>query len=540
MSRRARRRRERRSNGSWGKALAIVAATLAIVVLAAVGAGVAWVLSVRADAPTISELKPVERGLVSEIVAADQSRIGYIESDAIRDPVRPKRVPEALREATIAIEDENFYEHNGVDWGAVIRAAWENAEAGFEVRQGASTITQQLVKNLYIPEPEQTLERKIVEASLAEELEERRSKSWILNQYLNTASYGTNDGRTAVGVEAASHVYFSRHVAQLDSAQSALLAGLPQAPSEYNPLLNPKEAKRRRNQVLRRMYALDFLSQTDYERVAAGGMELKRGYRYQRVREPYFFDYVEEELIKRYGVNTVRQGGLRVYTTIDPRLQQLGERAVEDGAARLGGPAAALVATDVETGAILAMASSADYETDQYNLAANGHRQPGSSFKPFVLATALSQGIDPDTTSYDGSSPITLQPDPYTSWTVNNAEPGQGVMTVTEATTNSVNAVYAQLDLDVGPENVAETAKSMGITSPLDGYPAEGIGGLRVGVSPLEMSNAYATLANGGTHHPATAISRVEFPGGPDAEGKIDDLTDREGERVLDEGVAAK
>lgn len=156
MSRRSRRRRERRSSGSWGKTLAVAGVVFAVVVVAAIGAGVAWVLSVRADAPSISELKPVGRGSVSEILAADQSRIGYIESDAIRDPVRPERMPEALRQATIAIEDENFYDHDGVDWGAVVRAAWENAEAGFEVRQGGSTITQQLVKNLFIPDPEQT------------------------------------------------------------------------------------------------------------------------------------------------------------------------------------------------------------------------------------------------------------------------------------------------------------------------------------------------------------------------------------------------
>ena len=512
---------------------------MATVVLAAGGAGLVWVLNVRADAPSLSELKPIERGSVSEVVAADGSRLGYIESDAIRDPVAARRVPEALRQATIAIEDENFYEHSGVDWGAVARAAWENAEAGFEVRQGGSTITQQLVKNLYIPDPEETLRRKIIEATLAEELEKQHTKEWILNQYLNTASYGTNDGRTAVGVEAAAHVYFSEHVANLDRAQAALLAGLPQAPSEYNPLQNPKDAQQRRNEVLGRMYELGKINRTAYLRAQASGLGLRPGYRYQRVREPYFFDYVEQELIDRYGVNTVRQGGLTVYTTINRDLQDVAEQAVDDGAARLGGPAAAPVATDVGSGDVLAMASSSNYATDQYNLAANGHRQPGSSFKPFVLATALKQGIDPDRTFYDGSSPVTLRPDPYTTWTVNNAEPGQGVMSITDATTNSVNAVYAQLDLDVGADAVAETARAMGITSPLDGFPAEGIGGLRVGVSPLEMSNAYATLANGGVHHQATAISRVVFPDAS-GRGQVDNFEDPGGERVLDEGVAAK
>jgi penicillin-binding protein 1A len=171
-----------------------------------------------------------------------------------------------------------------------------------------------------------------------------------------------------------------------------------------------------------------------------------------------------------------------------------------------------LVATDVSNGDILAMASSSRYSSEQYNLAAEGHRQPGSAFKPFVLATALKEGIDPDTTYYDGTSPVTLHPTPDSTWTVNNAEPGEGTMSVTQATTDSVNAVYAQLDLDVGPDNVAATARSLGITSPLDGFPAEGIGGLRVGVSPLEMANAYGSFADGGVRHTATAIDRVDFP----------------------------
>jgi penicillin-binding protein 1A len=170
---------------------------------------------------------------------------------------------------------------------------------------------------------------------------------------------------------------------------------------------------------------------------------------------------------------------------------------------------------------VLAMASSTHYASDQFNIAAEGHRQPGSAFKPFVLATALKQGVNPYKTFYDGSSPVTLYPYGHEGepWTVNNAEPGEGRMSVAQATTDSVNSVYAQLDLDVGPENVAATAQSLGITSPLDGFPSEGIGGLRVGVSPLEMSDAYATFADGGVHHPSSAIDEVDFPGHVDRLG---------------------
>ena len=233
-------------------------------------------------------------------------------------------------------------------------------------------------------------------------------------------------------------------------------------------------------------------------------------------------------------MNTVRQGGLKVYTTINPHLQSLAHQAVDAGAARLGGPSPALVSIDPSNGHIEAMASSGSYDTRQFNLAAQGHRQPGSSFKPFVLTTALKQGIDPDTTYYNGTSPVSISLDQYSPpWVVNNAEPGGGTMNLVEATTESVNAVYAQLDVDVGPENVADTAHDLGITSPLDGIPAEGIGGLRIGVSPLEMADAYATFADGGVHHDATAIAKVVFPS-----GKTDVPEAPEGNRVISDGIA--
>jgi penicillin-binding protein 1A len=230
----------------------------------------------------------------------------------------------------------------------------------------------------------------------------------------------------------------------------------------------------------------------------------------------------------------VRQGGLRVHTTIDPQLQQAATQAAQDGAGRLGGPAAALVSIDPSSGNIVAMASSANYSSAQYNLAAQGQRQPGSAFKPFALVEALKQGMDPEATYYDGASPTTLSLDQQSSWTVRNAEGGGGgTMSLASGTVSSVNVVYAKLALDVGPDNVAETARSLGITSPLDGFPAETIGGLRIGVSPLEMANAYATLASAGIRHDATAIERVEFP-----DGEEDASEQGEGRRVLADGIA--
>jgi penicillin-binding protein 1A len=517
------------------------------VALAAVGIALGslglWVANILAETPSIDELKPIERGQTSKVYASDGSFLGTIQAEIVREPVDFDKIPWYLKTATIAIEDENFKEHDGVDWSAVMRAAVENAEAGFEAKQGGSTITQQLVKNLYIQDPEETLERKIREAKLAMELEEEHSKAWILNEYLNTASYGTNDGRTSVGVKAAAEVYFDKDVSDLDLDEAALLAGLPQAPSQYNPILNPHAAKKRRNTVLRKMYEQGYIkSDAELEKAQNDGLGLDPGAKYSTIHEPYFFDYVTSELIERYGVQQVREGGLRVYTTIEPHLQALAQSAVQNCTyCSPGGISSALASVDAETGHILAVASYGSYQESQNNLAANAHRQPGSAFKPFVLATALKQGIDPQSTYYDGSSPVTIPLCEYCDpWVVNNAEGGGGgTMSIAAATTGSVNAVYAQLGMDVGPENFVKTAHSLGITSPLDGVPAEAIGGLRVGVSPLEMADAYATFANGGVHHDVSAISRVEFPSDDEGEpGKVDDFAEPEGERVLTDGIA--
>jgi penicillin-binding protein 1A len=540
MSARARRRRLERSRGSVGKKILLGFS----VVFAAVGIALAsvglWVENILADTPAIDELKPINRGETSKIYASDGSFLGTIQASIVREPVDFDKIPLSLKQATVSIEDENFYHHSGVDWGAVVRAAVENAEAGFEARQGGSTITQQLVKNLYIHDPQETLERKIREAKLAMELEDEHSKNWILNQYLNTASYGTNDGRTAVGVKAAAEVYFNKDVSDLDIKESALLAGLPQAPSEYNPFLNPHASKVRRNEVLEKMNEQGYLGDAKYKKLSQEGLGLDAGHKYETIHEPYFFDYVEQELIERYGVQQVREGGLKVYTTINPTLQADAQQAVADCAV-CSGPSAALASVDVATGHILAMAASGTYDQSQVNLAANAHRQPGSSFKPFVLATALKEGIDPNSTYYDSSSPKTLSICQYCEpWTVNNAEGGGGgTLSIADATTHSVNVVYAQLGLDVGPENFDKTAHSLGITSPLDGNPSEAIGGLRVGVSPLEMADAYASFADGGLHHDVSAISKVEFPADDNGDpGKVDNFEQPEGKRVLTDGVA--
>jgi penicillin-binding protein 1A len=534
MTHRAR-RRHRRSRGSIRRKLLVGFGALLGVIVVALAAGAAWVYSIAKDV-NIDHLKPIRQGSNSVVFAADGSRLGYIQSDTIRHPVKGSEIPRTLKEATVAIEDQNFYEHGGIDPEAILRAAVEDIQAGATV-QGGSTITQQLVRNLYIANPQEDIKRKIREAVMADQFESKHSKNWILTKYLNTASYGTTDGRTSIGVQAAAETYFDESVSELTLPEAAVIAGLPQAPSEYNPLLNPKAALQRRNEVLQAMQQQGYINRKDYERALQSGLGLNRGYKYEEIKQPYFFDFVQQQLIDRYGVNTVRNGGLKVYTTINPQLQAYAQAAVDSCSicASDYSLAAALASVDATNGHILAMASTQDYSaSSQFNLAANAHRQPGSSFKPYVLATALSQGMDPDSTYYSGSSPMDLSTTEWGPWEVHNAGDGEGgTMDVRDATVNSVNVIYAQLDLDAGPDNVKAMAEKLGITSPLDGIPAEGIGGLRIGVTPLEQADAYATFADGGVHHPATAIAKVVFPS-----GKTDVPDEDEATRVISDGIA--
>jgi penicillin-binding protein 1A len=542
MATRVRRRRRKPHHPIWHK-VAIPLGVLAALVLVAGGIAAAWAINVYNSAPSLDTLKPVQKGRSSAIYAADGSLIGFIRSENVRQPLPEKSQPLVLREATIAIEDKNFYNHGALDYEGIARAAWKDLEAGGKPVQGASTITQQLVRNLYIHNPENTIRRKLIEAHLAVELEEAHGKDWILTQYLNSAPYGTVEGQTAVGAEAAAQTYFSKPAKDLNLTEGALLAGLPQAPSEYNPFLDPDAALKRRNEVLKVMHEQDYIDGEEYREAKTRGLGLNPGDKYQVIKDPFLFDLVQNELIDKYGINTVRKGGLKAYTTIDPDLQEKAEYAVENYCYVCypeGGPVAGLASVDPDTGAIVALASTEGYaDENQFNYAWQARRQPGSSFKTFVLTTAVKQGIDPGSTYYDGTSPKTLEIPGGGTWTVNNSEgEGGGTYDLESATWHSVNVVFAQLDLDVGPENVTETAQEMGIESPLQSVPAEGIGGLGIGVTPLEMADAYATLANGGIHHDPTAVSKVEFPGEDGKPGKVDDFEKDPGERVLTEGQA--
>ncbi len=506
--------------------------TLGVAVLVVGLSVVGYVVAVAASAPDLDELKARDGGQTSVVYAADGTRLGFVQSEIIRTPLESKEIPRVMREATVATEDERFFDHEGVDYGAIVRAGVKNIASGSTV-EGGSTITQQLVRNIYLEDRDQTYARKIREAKLAQELEDERSKEWILREYLNSVPYGTINGRTALGAEAASRVFFSKPAQSLELHEAALLAGLPQAPSEYNPLQQENAALARRNDVLRRMRENRYITKIEAVKASRRGLGLNPSNRYTERLEPYFFDYVQQVLVDKYGIKAVQAGGLEIHTTIDPELQEQGRAAIAATLPYSTDPSSAVVAIDPSNGDIKAMASSGGYDERSFNLAAQGHRQPGSAFKTMVLTAAIRDGIDPDSTYYE-SKPLALELPEYGYWEVSTyGETYGGTMTLKQATLDSDNTVYAQLILDVGPERVAETARLLGIESPLDGLPAEGLGGLRVGVSPLEMARAYATLASGGIRHDVQGIERVEFPN-----DEVDRFGQSEGERVLTDGEA--
>jgi penicillin-binding protein 1A len=522
MSRSQRHRRSRRHHGGgWSKAL--LAGT--VVGIACILGGlslVLYVVHVAATAPPLASLKAKEPGENSIVYAADGQRLGVIQADELRRHVKGDDVPEVFRNATVAIEDERFYKHKGVDYEGVVRAAVKNFTSKKTV-QGGSTITMQLVRNLYTGERAREglagYRRKIREAKLAEELENEHTKSWILDKYLDSVPYGTVGGQTAIGAWAAARVYFNKPVQKLKLHEAALLAGLPQAPSAYSPIYHPEKAEARRNEVLRKMAELRMIT-TDQARAAiARPLGIKPSAYYSRRRESYVFDYVKDELIAEYGAATVRGGGMKVYTSIDLKLQQEARQSIADNLSGIG-PSSAIVTIDPKNGYIKAMASSADYGHSKFNLAAQGHRQPGSTFKVMALMTALRKGVDPDRTSYV-SKPLKFNDPKWGPIDVQTYDHSYGgSMSLTRATLKSDNTVYEQLALDVGPDEVKKTAVMMGIRTHLDGYPAEALGGLTLGVSPLEMASAYGTIANGGYRVRPTAITKIEFPDGHVEKGK--------------------
>ena len=520
MSARLERQRRRRRRGGAGRVTLLTFAVLIAGIVIAALSAVGYVVGIANSAPDLSTLKPLDPGRNSIVYAADGQQLGIIQNDVQRRPITSAEIPKNIREATIAIEDQRFYEHKGIDPESIVRAAFKNLNSGKTV-QGGSTLTMQLIRTLYVPGSgkDRSFKRKIREAKLAEELENvhrgRKGKDWILTKYLNSVGYGTNEGQTAVGIQAAARIYFSKRAADLNLGEAALLAGLPQAPSDYNPLKNPEQAISRRNQVLGKMADEGFISESEAQEAAASPLKVKPSNYFKQKRESYFFDYVTDELIKQYGVKTVRSGGLRVTTTIDLELQKKARAAIARDLSFSGAPSSAIVSVDPKNGYIRAMASSAKYAQSKFNLAANAKRQPGSAFKVMALVAAVDQGVDPKTTYIQSGKLVTTDPT-YGPINVNcyGGSCRGGALSLVQGTLSSDNTVYTRLALDIGPKAVVDAARGLGIKSRLQGYPAETLGGLARCCTPLEMANSYATIVSGGMRNKPKAIIKVRFPDG--------------------------
>ncbi len=502
--------------------------TLLVVATLGVGAGALFALSRNLPSLETSARNPLARNTV--IYDRHNKKIAELHGAENRTLVSSARIPEVLKQATVAIEDERFYAHHGVDFQGVVRAFVENIRAGGIV-QGGSTITSQYVKNAYVGD-EQTYTRKIREAVLAWQLEDRWSKDKILTAYLNTIFYGAN----AYGAEAAARTFFHKHVSDLNLTQAALLAALPKAPSAFNPANDSTEAKKRRDLVLQAMADQGYITQAKAD---AAKRKKVRVYKHPPASSnplaDYFTDYVTRVLTKHYGSRQVFEGGLRVHTSLDLAWQSKAIEIIKETTGPLNfgfKPSAALVAIDPRNGYIRTMVGGLDYKQQKFNLAWQAKRQAGSSMKPFTLTAAILRGMNPYTTYYPSKSPCVIPMGSYAPpWVVNGDGPG-GMESVAAATTISDNVVYAQLSVDVGPQSTVDTAHKMGISSSLAAVPSVTLG--TSGVTPLEMANAYATLAGSGVRHKPEAIVKVVLPS-----GRVDWKPSTKGQRAIPPGAAS-
>ena len=482
---------------------------------------------------SLDSLQQDPPGVNSRIYAADGSLLTILPSTENRTPVASDQISPWLKQATVAIEDRRFYDHGGVDFQGVLRAALDNLEAG-QIEQGGSTIEQQVVRNLYLSD-EQSFTRKIREAYLAMQMSDRWTKDQILTEYLNIVPYGA----ITYGCEAAAQRYFDKSCKKLNLWEAATLAGIPQNPLVYNPVDNRQAAKQRRNDVLDAMLAQGVITQRQHDQAEAHKIIVHASPYLDPTpsKYGYFISYVRDVLAKRWPAQTVRKGGLAVHTSLDKKLQLAAHDALTSTINWADAPAAAMVAIDPRTGEVLAMDSSVPYsKSQQFNFPVAARRQAGSTFKAFTLATAISQGINPNTSSelsahLSYTVPGTLEP-----WEVDTAEGSECncPTTITQGTIESDNTVFARLSIDVGPNNIAEMAHKLGIPRwiNLNTGPAVTLGVNPV--SPLWMTSAYATLANNGIRHdpdPIETVSSIET-------GKTLEKDSHKGKRVIPDGVA--
>ncbi len=468
---------------------------LGIVGSVAFSFGLILAVAAEIDAGKLDPQRQLDKQANGYIYDKDGKRIlAVLQGSEARTLISYDQIADSMRHAIVAIEDRRYWEHDGIDLRGIGRALVADIRSKAVV-EGGSTITQQFVKNA-LDRDQKTIARKVREAAYAWQLERPGgwSKQKILQEYLNTIYFGNG----AYGVQKAARTYFQHGAKDLTVAESALLAGIPADPSRYDPVTNPGAARDRRRVVLDAMLEESKITQAQYDEanetdlpdpddVRLPGTEGQHG-------ALHYVNYVKQQLIDQYGSAEVFGGGLKVRTTIDLDLQEMARNAISKWLTDAEGPSAALVAIDPRNGAVRAMVGGNNYRKSQFNLAVQGVRQPGSSFKPFVLATALRQGISPATRFQSEPQSINLGD---RDWVVGNYDDVYyGNVDLEEATVESDNSVYAQLTQLVGSKKVAETAKRLGIRSKLDGYYAIGLGA--EAVTPLELARAYATIANGG------------------------------------------
>jgi penicillin-binding protein 1A len=537
LARHGRLRRSKRKRRS----LVLIGALLLASIIALLLATVAFTGSqILVSQCNLTDLRKLTLGANSFLYTDNGQMLGVIPSATNRQPLPLSGIAPALPQATVAIEDARFWQHGALDYRGILRALYQDVAHG-QVVQGGSTITQELVKNLYIGNAQRTLSRKLKEACLAEKWFQKHSRKRILTEYLNAVFYG----RHAYGAQAASRTYFSKPASKLTLVQAALLAGLPQAPTAFDPLSNPRAARARRDEVLNAMWKNGYITKSKLRQAVGKGLELRPGHLYTQQHQPSFFGWATQQLpdtLGKHGQRQVELGGLQARTTLDQRLQGLATHAVSSVLHTSTDPAASIVSIDPQTGAVKAMVNYLPSgRTMQFNLATQAHRSTGSAFKPITLATALSEGDSIYSTFYGPpqlsiTTPECRQGNGY--WIVHNAADGEGgTFNLLGATAQSVNTIYAQLIARIGVRNVQHIARNLGITEQVGGpyfRRACAITLGSVGFTPLELTDVYATFASGGIHHDPRAFESIRGPNGKAIPLKSS------GQRVLSANVAAQ
>jgi 1A family penicillin-binding protein len=428
-----------------------------------------------------------------------------LHGEANREIIPLTEISPKLKRAVIAVEDSNFYQHQGINPYSIGRAAWVNWHRG-SVAEGASTLTMQLVKNLFLTR-ERTFSRKLAEVILAIRVEQVFNKEEILDMYLNNIYWGHNN----YGVETAAETYFNKRASELNLAEAAMMAGLIQAPEQYSPFINYSETKRRQAMVLRRMRELRWITPEEELEARQAPLLVAKPTAWRVSKSPFITEVVVAELKERFGDERIIQGGMRVQTTIDYYTQKMAEETVFEGYRNLrrSGVRAeqvALVAVDPRTHFIKALVGGINYKESQFNRAVQARRQPGSAFKPFVYYTAFATGkYTPFSTIED--SPVSYRvPSGYYS-PKNYGNTFAGTMTLRTALIQSSNVPAVKLGKIVGLDKVIEVCQTLGIKSPLQPVISLPLGS--IGVTPLEMAGAYATFASNGWHSDPTVIVRV-------------------------------